>query len=150
MFWPQKEIEKQHKMKLSKNIDLSSELIPAILLQNCLHLIDHGLWQVKLGKFTDVSEAMNLYSCSEFGTELVKVFIWATKALDPSNWNDFKEDVLQVVFFRRKNQIFPWKKISLFASLVSSTSGEIYSQKKLPSLSLKPLPGECIGWKFYL
>lgn len=87
-----------------------------------------------MGKFTDISEALNLYSCSEFGIELVQAFTQATRALDLSNWDDFKEDVWQAVSFRSKNQTFSFRKYSLFRSLVSSRSGEIYRQKKLPGL----------------
>lgn len=114
MFWPQKEIEKQHKMKLNKNIDLSSELNPAILLQNCLHLIDHSIWQVKLDKFTDISEAMNLYSCSEFGIELVKVFIWEPKLWISVIGMTSRRMSCRLFSSGEKNQIFPWKKINQF------------------------------------
>lgn len=68
---------------------------------------DQVLWQGEAGKFTDISEALNLYSCSEFGIELVQAFTLATGALDLSNWDDFKEDVLQAVSFRSKNKTFP-------------------------------------------
>lgn len=46
-----------------------------------------------MGEFTDISEALNLYICSEFGIELAQAFTQATGALDLSNWDDFKEDI---------------------------------------------------------
>lgn len=57
-----------------------------------------------MGKFTDISEAMNLYRCSEFGIGLVQP--QKNRVLDLSNWDDFQENDLQSVSFRSKNQTF--------------------------------------------
>jgi len=84
-----------------------------------------------VGKFTDISEALNLYSCSEFGIEPVQAFAQATRALDLSNWDGFKGDVLQAVFFQEQKSDISFTKHNLFTSLVSSRSGEIHSQKEL-------------------